>query len=87
MKRNPLVAACCAQYLGYFRVDAADKAFTKNSQWLVWKFESDATLGDALDGKLGCVARAHPLARLASQVPVAWPSTSCRERRTAELTA
>lgn len=31
----------------------ADGAFTKGSQWLVWKFESDATLGDALDGKLG----------------------------------
>jgi hypothetical protein len=27
--------------------------FTKGSQWLVWRFESDATLGDALDGYLG----------------------------------
>lgn len=31
----------------------SDGAFTKGSQWLVWKFESDATLGDALDGRLG----------------------------------
>lgn len=31
----------------------ADGAFTKGSQWLIWKFESDSTLGDALDGRLG----------------------------------
>uniref|UniRef100_A0A7S0R4E3 Protein kinase domain-containing protein n=1 Tax=Chlamydomonas leiostraca TaxID=1034604 RepID=A0A7S0R4E3_9CHLO len=53
VKRNPLVAACCAQYLGYFISEESDGAFTKGSQWLVWKFESDATLGDALDGRLG----------------------------------
>lgn len=33
--------------------DTSEGAFTKGSQWLVWKFESDATLGDALDGRLG----------------------------------
>nr|AAO63769.1 protein kinase [Chlamydomonas reinhardtii] len=53
VKRNPLVASSCAEYLGYFTSTTADGAFTKGSQWLVWKFESDATLGDALDGKLG----------------------------------
>ncbi|KAF5826708.1 protein kinase [Dunaliella salina] len=30
-----------------------DGAFSRGSQWLVWKFESDATLGNALDGQLG----------------------------------
>ncbi|KAG2491716.1 hypothetical protein HYH03_009879 [Edaphochlamys debaryana] len=53
VKRNPLVAASCAEYLGYFTSTTNEGAFTKGSQWLVWKFESDATLGDALDGRLG----------------------------------
>ena len=26
---------------------------SKGTQWLVWKFESDSTLSDALDGLLG----------------------------------
>lgn len=30
-----------------------DGPFGKGTQWLVWKFESDATLGNALDGQLG----------------------------------
>ena len=30
-----------------------DGAFAKGSQWLVWKFESDSTLSDALEGSLG----------------------------------
>jgi hypothetical protein len=33
--------------------EETDGAFSKGTQWLVWKFESDATLGDALDGQLG----------------------------------
>jgi hypothetical protein len=33
--------------------DQTDGAFAKGTQWLVWKFESDATLADALDGALG----------------------------------
>lgn len=33
--------------------DEADGQFARGSQWLVWKFESDSTLGDAVDGKLG----------------------------------
>ncbi len=33
--------------------EKSEGAFTVGSQWLVWKFESDATLGDALDGRLG----------------------------------
>ncbi|GLC37701.1 hypothetical protein PLESTB_000886900 [Pleodorina starrii] len=53
IKRNPIAASSCAEYLGYFTSTTAEGAFTKGSQWLVWKFESDATLGDALDGRLG----------------------------------
>ncbi|GFR51243.1 hypothetical protein Agub_g13618 [Astrephomene gubernaculifera] len=53
VQRNPAAAACCAEYLGYFTCTTVDGAFTRGSQWLVWKFESDATLGDALDGRLG----------------------------------
>lgn len=33
--------------------DEADGQFAKGTQWLVWKFESDATLADAVEGKLG----------------------------------
>ncbi|KAL6752611.1 protein kinase [Haematococcus lacustris] len=53
VQRNPLVAQSCAQYLGFFIADGSEGAFTKGSQWLVWRFESDASLGDALDGALG----------------------------------
>ena len=27
--------------------------FTRDTQWLVWIYESDCTLGDALDGVIG----------------------------------
>ncbi|MEW5298340.1 MAG: hypothetical protein WDW36_001477 [Sanguina aurantia] len=53
LKRNPIASSSCAQYLGYFVVDEADGQFAKGTQWLVWKFESDATLADAVEGKLG----------------------------------
>mmetsp|Transcript_14186 Transcript_14186/g.38438 ORF Transcript_14186/g.38438 Transcript_14186/m.38438 type:complete len:524 (+) Transcript_14186:32-1603(+) len=53
IKRNPWASKPCAQYLGYFVAEETDGAFSKGSQWLVWKFESDATLGNALDGQLG----------------------------------
>lgn len=33
--------------------EETEGAFLRGSQWLVWKFESDATLGNALDGELG----------------------------------
>lgn len=53
LKRNPVVARSVADFKGYFVVDEPVTGFTKGSQWLVWKFESDATLSDALDGALG----------------------------------
>jgi hypothetical protein len=27
--------------------------FTRGTQWLVWRFETDSTLGDAISGGLG----------------------------------
>jgi hypothetical protein len=42
-----------AEYLGQFVAGSSGGGFTSGSQWLVWKFESDATLGDAIGGDLG----------------------------------
>jgi hypothetical protein len=42
-----------AEYLGNFVADSSQGGFTAGSQWLVWRFESDATLADALNGELG----------------------------------
>lgn len=53
VKRNPLVAANCAEYLGYFIADDNVGNMQKGTQWLVWRFESDSTLADGLDGLLG----------------------------------
>ncbi|WIA36617.1 hypothetical protein OEZ86_007905 [Tetradesmus obliquus] len=53
IKRNPLVAANCAAYLGEFTAEEGTNGIQKDTQWLVWKFESDSTLGDALSGQLG----------------------------------
>jgi len=36
-----------AEYEGEFVADASDGGFLCGTQWLVWKFESDATLADA----------------------------------------
>ncbi len=33
--------------------DASEGGFTRGTQWLVWKFESDSTLGDALQARGG----------------------------------
>ena len=46
--RNPRVKSSIAQYLGEFVADASEGGFIKGTQWLVWKFESDSTLGDAM---------------------------------------
>ncbi len=46
--RDPLVRQSVAEYQGEFIADASDGGFTKGTQWLVWKFESDSTLADAL---------------------------------------
>lgn len=50
---HPFVKSKAAEYLGAFIAEGSGGGFNAGSQWLVWKFESDATLGDACDGRLG----------------------------------
>lgn len=52
--RDPVVRQSIAEYQGEFMADASDGGFTKGTQWLVWKFESDSTLGDALQVSAEC---------------------------------
>ena len=42
--RDPLARKSAAEYLGDFIADETDGGFTRGTQWLVWKFESDSTL-------------------------------------------
>lgn len=46
--RNFRVKSSIAQYLGEFVADQSEGGFIKGTQWLVWKFESDTTLSDAM---------------------------------------
>ena len=41
---------------GEFVADESDGGFTKGTQWLVWRFESDSTLADAVQVRLGPAA-------------------------------
>ncbi len=47
---------------GEFVADASDGGFTKGTQWLVWRFESDSTLGDAVQVELDSKPSAHDYA-------------------------
>ena len=48
------VAASVASYLGEYSPSPSARGFSRGgNQWLVWRFESDATLADALNGALG----------------------------------
>jgi len=52
--RFPLVRPMCARYMGEHVADSADGGgFVSGAEWMVWQFESDSTLKDALDGTLG----------------------------------
>ncbi|KAL3163274.1 hypothetical protein ABBQ32_009669 [Trebouxia sp. C0010 RCD-2024] len=51
--RNPRVKSSIARYMGEFVADKSDGGFIKGTQWLVWKFESDSTLSDAMQGLIG----------------------------------
>lgn len=53
MSAHPLVKPYIAEYQGSFIADTFQGNFTLGSQWLVWKFETDSTLGDACAGLLG----------------------------------
>lgn len=46
--RNFRVKGSIAQYLGEFVADQSEGGFIQGTQWLVWKFESDTTLSDAM---------------------------------------
>ena len=46
--RDAIVRQSIAAYLGTFRADASGGGFTRGTQWLMWRFESDSTLADAL---------------------------------------
>ena len=47
-------AARVASYLGEYTPSPDARGFSRGgNQWLVWRFESDATLADALNGALG----------------------------------
>jgi len=53
IRRSFSARGYCAEYLGSFSADVTDGGFTKGTEWLVWNFESDSTLQDAVDGLLG----------------------------------
>ena len=53
VSRDPLASRVAASYLGQFVPRTSGRGFTPGTQWLVWRFESDSTLGDALGGLLG----------------------------------
>lgn len=52
LSRNPFINSS-ARYQGAFVCSESDGGFTKGTQWLVWNYESDCTLGDTLDGVIG----------------------------------
>eukprot|EP00891_Asterochloris_glomerata_P009993 jgi/Astpho2/9993/e_gw1.00153.14.1_t len=53
IQRSPAVKRAAAEYLGEFVADVSERGFVKGAQWLVWRFESDATLADAMQGTIG----------------------------------
>jgi hypothetical protein len=52
LARNLLMGSA-AGYRGTFICDESNGGFTKDTQWLVWDYESDCTIADALEGKIG----------------------------------
>ena len=48
-----IFARSSAGYRGAFTCTESIGGFTKGTQWLAWDFESDCTLGDALEGGIG----------------------------------
>lgn len=53
IKRNPLAAKYCASFLGDFTADDFGRGFDRDSQWLVFKYESEITLADTIEGRIG----------------------------------
>ena len=72
VSRNPGAARRCARFRGSFTAQETTGNFTKGSQWLVWDFESDSTLSDALQGNLGAFPECVSDIMLRKRVPEAW---------------
>jgi serine/threonine protein kinase len=53
ISRNPSARLSGAKYLGEFTAEQSVAGFTKGTQWLIWRYESDSTLADALAGNVG----------------------------------
>ena len=51
--RNPFARGTAAGFKGRFVCTEQYGGFDRGSQWLVWDYESDATLGAALEGEVG----------------------------------
>lgn len=84
--RDPLVRQGIAEYQGEFEAEETDGGFTRGTQWLVWKFESDSTLGDAMQVR-ACVctclcAIIRGLRMLLMQRPFALPWCSTLSKST-----
>ena len=45
--RSPFARGGIAKYWAPFVADATDRGFTRDTQWLIWKYESDTTLAEA----------------------------------------
>lgn len=50
---HPRLNEYFSKYLGSFMASGSSGGITAGTQWLVWRFESDITLGDACSGALG----------------------------------
>lgn len=69
--RDPLVRQGIAEYQGEFEAEETDGGFTRGTQWLVWKFESDSTLGDAMQVR-ACVCTYACMPRNAGYECCSW---------------
>lgn len=72
LSRVPLARGRVAEYLGDFVADYTEGAFAKGTQWLVWTFESDSTLSDALEGALGPFPECLHEIMLRREPPAKW---------------
>lgn len=76
VRRNPLANTRIAEFLGDFTAERTDAGFTKGTQWLIFGFESDSTLANALDGELGPFPESLSRFVLRKYVHFLYPSTS-----------
>uniref|UniRef100_A0A7S1SQZ8 Protein kinase domain-containing protein n=1 Tax=Tetraselmis chuii TaxID=63592 RepID=A0A7S1SQZ8_9CHLO len=53
MARYPGVRPVVARYMGEYVASETGGGFIRGAEWMVWDFESDSTLYDAIEGALG----------------------------------